>query len=288
VAHADDSDLGGPGESCRARSDCNHGLKCIDNKCADEHEGESCQATPECGTLKCIDNKCVNPLAHTTKPTQPVQQQQQPPPQPEQQATEPVTAFPPPDLTRRPHAMEEWLHFRREGLHPFIGLTLGVGFINGGYTGSQGSLWGTGIDGAALIAIRAGLMLGLHHELALEVAPFTDFWDLAIGPGPAFEANASYAYHVVLVSRPAMQVSWPLRIGAGFVAGGTNTNSNVLFEARVDAIGLALGIGHVTIELHAPSFRWALTNGHVDGIAVEGVTTHWLTFIFGTTLSYNF
>jgi hypothetical protein len=293
AVHADDSDLGGPGESCRARSDCKHGLKCLANVCADEHEGESCQATPECGTLKCIANKCVNPLAQTQPPKpppqQPTPQPTQPVTQPTPTPTEPVVVVPAPDLARPPsHAFDEWLHFRRTGVHPFIGVTLGVGFVNGGYTGSEGSLWGSGADGAALIALRGGVTLDNRHELALEIAPFTYFWDLAIGPGPAFEVNASYAYHLMLLQKPMAQITWPLRIGAGFVAGGTNTNSNAFFEARLDVIGVALSIGHATIELHAPSFRYALTNGHVEGIAVEGVTTHWLTFIFGTSVSYAF
>ncbi len=53
-------------------------------------------------------------------------------------------------------------------------------------------------------------------------------------------------------------------------------------------IGIALRVGHVVIDLHAPSFRYAITNGHVSGIAVEGVTTNLLSFYFGTSVSYLF
>lgn len=52
----DEAMLGGPGESCRARADCQSGLRCIDATCVDEREGTSCQTGAECGSLKCIDN----------------------------------------------------------------------------------------------------------------------------------------------------------------------------------------------------------------------------------------
>src|SRR5438067_1654300 len=52
--------VGGPGESCRARSDCKTGLKCVQQTCVDEHEGQTCGATSDCGgELKCIKNKCT-------------------------------------------------------------------------------------------------------------------------------------------------------------------------------------------------------------------------------------
>lgn len=295
-ARADEDNLGGPGESCRARSDCKHGLKCLANVCTDEHQGETCGATSECGTLKCIDNRCVNPNAAppatTTPPVQQPPPVQPPPVQPppvQQQVEHPVVQ---PELTEPEpappsHAFDEWVHFQLKGIHPFVGLMLGVGFLNGGYTASQGTLWGGGADGSFLLALRGGVLLD-HHEIAIEIAPFTDFWDLSVGPGPAFEANVSYGYLVPLITKPTAGMSWPLRVGIGVLAGGSNTGGNAFFEVRADVIGLTFNTGHVLLELNAPSFRYALTNGHVPGIAVEGVTTNYLSFFFGGSASYAF
>ncbi len=151
--------------------------------------------------------------------------------------------------------------------------------MNAGYTASEGSLWGNGVDGAFLFALRGGVLLG-RSEIALEVAPYTDLWDAYAATGPAFEANASYAYLLPLAKSPIAELTWPFRVGIGVLAGGPNTFNDVFFEARVDVIGVSLRVGHVIAELHAPSFRYALTNGHVDGIAVEGVTTHVLSILF--------
>ncbi len=308
-ADADDN-LGGPGESCRARPDCKKGLKCIANVCIDDHDGQTCAATAECGTLKCIDNKCVNPLkVQTTPHVQPQQvqpqqiqpqqvQPQQVQPQPIQQNNEvppsnvqTIESPPaPPASDNMDAAIEKWLLFDRRGIHPFIGLTLALGLMNGGYTASEGTSWGPGADSALLFAIRGGVVFD-RHEIALEIAPGTYFWDLSVGGGPAFEMNVSYAYRIPLLVTPKGGIHYPLRAGLGFVAGGNNlqpATGNALFEIRADLIGLALDMGHLTIEVHAPSFRYQVTNGHVDGIAVEGVTTQLLSFLFGTSVTYTF
>ncbi len=289
LAHAaEDDTLGGPGESCRARADCKRGLKCLAAVCIDEHDGESCGATSDCGTLKCIDKICVNPSASHAHPPVVVEHPTTTTQTPTPQVDEPiggghdVNAEEPPS-----HASQDWLRFELKGVHPFVGFTVGFGFLNGGYTGSQGSLWGNGVDGAFLFALRGGVLIN-HHELAVEISPFTDFWDLRVAPGPAFQFNVSYGYLIPLIPRPTAGISWPIRVGVGIFAGGTNTNSNVFFEGRADLIGVAFNTGHVIIELHAPSFRYALTNGHVEGVAVEGVSTHYLSFFFGTSVSYAF
>jgi hypothetical protein len=52
--------VGGIGETCRARSDCGEGLKCVANVCQDERQGQACQADTDCGTrLACIDAVCA-------------------------------------------------------------------------------------------------------------------------------------------------------------------------------------------------------------------------------------
>ena len=39
----------GLGESCRRKTDCKEGLKCVKRVCTDPHEGETCGATADCG-----------------------------------------------------------------------------------------------------------------------------------------------------------------------------------------------------------------------------------------------
>ncbi|HEX4516077.1 MAG TPA: hypothetical protein VH054_21160, partial [Polyangiaceae bacterium] len=58
----------GLGESCRRKTDCKEGLKCVRRVCTDPHDGETCGATADCGggELKCINDKCTNPSAPAT------------------------------------------------------------------------------------------------------------------------------------------------------------------------------------------------------------------------------
>jgi hypothetical protein len=52
--------LGDVGESCRARSDCADGLKCVDKTCRDQFEGTSCESRRDCGPrLGCFSNVCA-------------------------------------------------------------------------------------------------------------------------------------------------------------------------------------------------------------------------------------
>ncbi|MEQ9320158.1 MAG: hypothetical protein RIF41_13420, partial [Polyangiaceae bacterium] len=37
------------GESCRARADCQDGLKCMEQVCVDPMEGQTCGARADCG-----------------------------------------------------------------------------------------------------------------------------------------------------------------------------------------------------------------------------------------------
>jgi hypothetical protein len=281
--------LGGPDESCRARTDCKPGLKCVGNKCMDPHEGESCAATPDCGTqLKCIDKRCVSPNAPTSPPAEshPAPQHERPPPR----LPERVKPRPNEDEARNEAAWRAWLQFPLTGLHPFVGLSVGLGAVNGGYTGASGSLWGTGADAAFDLAIRGGIFVN-HHELALEISPFTYIWDfqgLGQTTGPAFKVDATYAYFVQLTHGDKVRLYYPLRGGLGSFLGGANTGNNVFVEARADLVGMAMKVGHVMIDLHAPSFRYALTNGNFAQLSGLRLTQHLLTWVFGLSASYVF
>jgi hypothetical protein len=271
--------LGGPGESCRARPDCKAGLKCLENKCVDEHEGLSCAATPECGTeLKCIDNVCVNPAIPRKRPSVVHEEPPTGPSPEEEQAKKQSEA-----------AWKAWNDFELSGVHAFAGITLGIGAVSGGFSGPRGSAWGSGADGAFDFAVRVGAFVN-RHELAIQVSPFTYLWDLAnLGgiSGAAVKVSGTYGYFIPLTQSGA-HLYYPIRGGIGFFMGGVNTADNVLFEARADLVGLGLRIGHVMLDLHAPSFRYAITNGRFPFYGGNGVTQHLLSWVFGFDGSYVF
>ncbi len=247
--------LGGPGESCRARTDCKAGLKCMNQTCTDEHEGESCGATADCGgQLKCINNKCTSTIggAHGH------------------------------GGGGGGDGGAEWMNFKLEGVHPFVGLTIAGGFDTAGITGNSGFTGGFDtFDGSFLFALNGGLFID-NHQLMFEIAPVTFVYEGKVAPGPAFEMTANYAYFIPVYDGGSFHVFWPLRIGAGLMAGpGDNAGGLAFFEARADLIGPAFQVGHVMIDLHLPTFRWLLTDK-------SGVQLHFLEWMFGTSLSYVF
>src|SRR5207253_2587694 len=117
----------------------------------------------------------------------------------------------------------------------FIGLTLAGGALSGGYTSSESTIWGKGLDSCVVFALRGGVLLG-RVELALEIAPFTQFWDVQRERGPAFEANATVGYRIPFARAFDVPLMWPLRVGFGILAGGDNTGDDVFAEARLDPI----------------------------------------------------
>ncbi len=63
----DEAVLGGQGESCRARLDCQGGLRCVNHVCTapetPKAEAQPCQSTANCGELRCVEGRCINPFA---------------------------------------------------------------------------------------------------------------------------------------------------------------------------------------------------------------------------------
>lgn len=246
---------GGAGESCRARADCRAGLKCVAQVCTDEHEGQSCGATSDCGgELKCIRNKCTSGAAHARGGDD------------------------------GGHgggssaAAQEWLAFKLEGVHPFAGLGWSGGFDTVGATGNVSGGFNS-FDGAFLFALHGGLFID-QSQLTFEISPFTYVYD-GRARGPAFQMNGSYAYFIPMYESEAVQVYWPLRLGVGMVAGGDNTGDLAFFQIRGDVVGAAIKVGHVMLDLHMPSFRYAIT----DRFGVQG---HLLDWLFGLSASYVF
>jgi len=258
----------GIGESCRRKNDCKAGLKCVQHTCTDPHEGETCGATADCGgELKCINQTCTSgAAASTTAPAK----------TPAKEA-EGAAAGAGENKAAPQASGGDWIHFRTDdgGTHPFIGITGPMsGFGIAGLTGGGGSNFGA-VTTTVLFAFEAGIVLGGHHELALEITPF--FTAMPDG-GAVFEMNASYGYLIPI----AEHVSWPLRFGAGIMAGPSpNAKDMAWFEARADLVGVQIDVGHVLIDLHLPSFRYFVTDN-------SGITSHILNWDFGLSLAYAF
>jgi hypothetical protein len=101
-----------------------------------------------------------------------------------------------------------------------------------------------------LFGLRFGLYLE-RLELAVEVSPMT-YVALADTIGkPHLQVNGTIGGLIPLGDR----FSFPLRLGAGFVT--VNTNDLVLFQTRIDLLGLAIQVDHAVIEIDLPSFRFA-------------------------------
>jgi len=253
----------GLGESCRRKTDCKEGLKCVRRVCTDPHEGETCGATADCGggELKCIADKCTSPntpASTTTKPSAPEGDESG------------DTAKPTPQAPSG-----DWLKFRSDDgqTHAFIGITgplAGFGIVG---LDALGTTTFNVVTPAFLFALRAGAILGGHHEIGVELTPF--FTASVAGP-PVFEMNASYAYLIPIMDH----VSWPLRLGAGIMAGPSpNAGDNAWFEVRADLVGVHIDVGHLLIDVQLPSFRYFVTSAN-------GVTGHALNWLFGLSLGY--
>ncbi len=244
--------LGGPGESCRARSDCRPGLLCKVQICVDPHEGESCGATPDCGgELKCIGGTCRSPFTPTVPPTAPAYPQ----PYPQSPAPYPYPALPgaQPPAADSGGGASEWLAFRLKGNHFFAGMTFMGGPVLPVFTGS----FAAGVAPVTkdfLWALRIGGLFG-RHELGLEVSPGTYAWMPDVGL--AFQANVTYGYFIPVYQSENVGVYWPMRFGAGVFTG--HTGGLVFVETRADLIGLAVQVGHVIFDLHLPSYRYAVS-----------------------------
>jgi len=249
--------LGGPGESCRARADCKADLKCVNQVCVDEREGQTCGATSDCGgELKCINHKCSSGTAASSSKS----------------------------AGGGGAGGDDWMKFNPTdgNLHFFAGLTGAGGFGTTGITGNTPFTGGFNtFNGTAVFALDGGAYIG-NHQLSVEIAPVTYVWDAKFAPGPVFEISGNYAYFVPLAESGDIRVFWPLRFGLGMFAGPSNNLGGLaFFEVRADLIGAAIQVGHVVIDLHLPSFRYAITDKN-------GSQAHMLHWLFGTTIGYVF
>lgn len=264
----DASMFGGPGESCRARSDCRTGLKCVSQVCVDDHEGLACQATSDCGAeLACVRNKCVVRSA-TASPM-----------------TWHPTAHPSREQTEQAEQADPKPSFALEGVHPFFGITTAGGPTSLGVANDQDFVLDPTVQGSFLFALRGGVMVG-RNELGVEMSPGTYAYYSNTGGG-AFQFNVTYAHYLPIHEGGSVSVYWPLRGGVGMFTG--HTDGMAFFQGRADLFGLALRFGHVMVDLHAPSFRYGVSNTSYNGKAASGTASvHLFSWEVGTSVTYVF
>lgn len=200
-ALADETSLGGAGESCRARLDCENGLRCVNRVCVEAPNAtgqpQPCQSTANCGELRCVEGRCVNPFR----------------------------------MARNAAATSNWRWF--------VGLVLLGGPAFGGVI-SGFSRWDRAAQPSLVGAIRVGAIIDERHELAIELSPFSYAYYQPM-PGPTFQVNATYGYRIPLVTSPSVTVDWPFRFGAGFFTGNTGGDVYAQLRADLLGVSIRRG-----------------------------------------------
>lgn len=219
--------------------------------------GESCRTENDCKLgLRCVELTCTDPKS-TTKPT----------------STSSSSSESAPSGSGAP---SEWMTFDLgNGIHPFVGAAWMGGPAYGGLVGGR---FDTGISGSFLAAIRGGVYIDGKHEIQVELSPFTYAFYHPI-QGPQFQVNATYGFLIPLVRKSTISMYWPLRAGIGTFFG--NIGGDVYFQARADLVGFAIRIGHLMIDFHLPSYRFAVTS-------VRGLTPVVFSWEIGAGVAYAF
>lgn len=253
----DESVLGGPGESCRARADCKSGLKCIGAVCTDELEGTTCQSSSECGSLRCIQNVCTSGVATGG-------------------GAGGVAGGQGGGQAQEDSGPSEWMSFQfGEGTHGFAGISM-MGGPAEVYVYAGGPFNGTvGVEGAFAFEFYGGVMFD-RFELAAHFSP------VATKPYDVLGSDTNLALRVTAGGYIPItdMVSWVLRGGVGFLAVNSPfPNDDIVPQIQADLVGVAIHVGHLNIEVGAPSFRLAIAPD------AEVMIMNWL---FGVKTAYVF
>jgi len=142
--------LGEAGESCRARSDCAEGLRCIDNVCTAAADGVLAEPAPEPASAAPVESPEAAPAEDQAGPD---------------------------------GGGGGWTDFALGGAHGFAGLGLGPALTGEWYYGNEPT-WRAGMQ----LALRGGVLLD-RMELALELAPDTLWWNLDRAPVLSFNVT---------------------------------------------------------------------------------------------------
>jgi hypothetical protein len=168
------------GESCRARSDCLEGLRCVEQVCQ-----PACTRSEDCGTNQvCRQGRCV----------------------------EVREGLPPPSEAKAPAPKGGWADFTLGGTHLFGGITLAPGMT--GYWVYGGPVE---VEPAFFFALRLGLLFD-RTELALEIAPKTWVWDFDDPQRSSFSLNASIGGLIKVAKHAYWPLRFGLGFTAGDLA----------------------------------------------------------------------
>ena len=101
------------------------------------------------------------------------------------------------------------------------------------------------------------MLPGRPQEIAVEISPYAYAY-YANSPGPTFrgERQATQPTSFPLARDHGTSFAWPLRVGVGLFTG--NTGGDVYAQLRVDVIGLMIRTRRFILDIHAPSFRYAI------------------------------
>jgi hypothetical protein len=189
--------LGGNGESCRARADCQGGLMCVSGICRWEGLGSVCEATADCKQpLVCVAQSCSDPNAPAPAPGygQPGAYGQ-----PAYQAA-PGYGYPAGQAQAGPYVAPE------KG--PFDGTRFLAGV---GFSGGPGWVWagfGPNSQGMGMFDLKVGGLFQ-RREISIAYAPVFDF------PGTEHSIRLETANYHQLGST----MYWPVRVSIGGVFG---------------------------------------------------------------------
>lgn len=229
--------LGEEGESCRARSDCIEGLRCIENTCvasneddsdavdvSEEGEGEAEQPGGEGSETSGSESGEIEAEGES-------------------------------DEEVEEEGSQRWADFELGGVHFFAGLTFAPGMTGYWPYGGDLPIWAS-----FFFAFRLGALFN-RTELSIELAPATWVWDFDPSShisGLDYEGNLnslSFLVNIGGLVEITDNVYWPFRFGLGLSAHELPLAS-VYMQGRLDVIGLVYQHGHLLFELNLPSIRF--------------------------------
>ncbi|MCA9668511.1 MAG: hypothetical protein KC503_23125 [Myxococcales bacterium] len=220
--------LGDVGESCRARSDCRRGLRCVAQTCRHPREGTSCRATADCADagLACRAQRCVPRFSASILASA---------------ASHTGASASGGEADSATHIKRALRPGRFDRTRFFVGLSGGPS-VSRFYSYDHGSLGDT--YGGAFFALRAGVLFG-KTELAINFAPRTqhvknDVDQMALG--------LSIGGYLRITDR----VYWPMRLRHNVIFGDT-WDDRPYMQIGLDLVGVALRFGDFIVELNAPS-----------------------------------
>lgn len=269
LSQTPDALLGGPGESCRARADCQSGLKCLNAVCTAPapvtKEGQACEATSECstdGSLRCIARVCSKPG------TRPSAVMAQPAPAPAPAPSQGWSAAPPPPSYQPPPSSSGQSQTADELIAQAIEAEVRPFDKNAFFIG--GALNGGVVNGVAP-SVGPDLRFGwffkrtqLSFELGLQYYPSS--------AEASVSGRASVGFSVPFAERADFAFFWGPKAGVTVLAGALTA-----IGVHADLVSFGIRSGHWLFDLQLPSVGLVFGGGAAF-IPVQGRFTVAYTF----------